>query len=202
MLSFISKIKFSLKKPKVIIIASQGRQAAKEAILKVLSGYFKIGENILIFDSELEDMEELKFFIKKSSLPVLVITHLGEIPSDKYSFAGKKNERILQLAKIMPDRGCLVLNFDDETVREIKAETGLNELTFGFQERADFKATDIKLNGGTNFKINYKGTIVPAWLDGLFGKEQIYAALAATCVGKILELNLVEISQALKNYKA
>ena len=55
----------------------------------------------------------------------------------------------------MPAHGYLILNFDDETVREIRDETNLKELTFGFQEKADFRATDIKLNSGTNFKINY-----------------------------------------------
>jgi len=102
----------------------------------------------------------------------------------------------------MPARGYLVLNFDDETVREIKDETNLKETTFGFQENADFRATDIKLDTGTNFKVNYRGNIVPIWLDGLFGKEQIYAALATASVGSIFNLNLVAISQALKKYQS
>ncbi|GAI57101.1 unnamed protein product, partial [marine sediment metagenome] len=115
--------------------------------------------------------------------------------------------------------GFLILNFDDETAREIKTETIAHSLTFGFQEGADFQASDIKyqtsegseggkegkaifdLNTGVNFKINYKGNIVPVWLEKLFGKEQIYSALAAVGVGVIFDLNLVEISQALKNYQ-
>ena len=43
---------------------------------------------------------------------------------------------------------------------------------------------------------------MPVWLEGIFGKEQIYSALAAVCVGEILDLNLVEISQALKDYNS
>jgi len=96
----------------------------------------------------------------------------------------------------------LILNFDDETVRELKTETIAHPLTFGFQEEADFRASDIKLNSGTNFKINYKGNIVPIWLEKLFGKEQIYSTLSAVSVGVIFNLNLVEISQALKDYQS
>jgi len=136
-------------------------------------------------------------------LPILVVTHIGDIPFDKDFFAGprEKTKEIIKLAKILPAQGFLILNFDDETAREIKTETIAHSLTFGFQEGADFRASDIKLNTGVNFKINYKGNIVPVWLEKLFGKEQIYSALAAASCGVIFDLNLVEISQALKVYQ-
>jgi len=197
---------FLLKKPKTVIVLGNGRACAKEAIFQVLRDHFKIPKEILIFDSDLKnakEIEKINFLIKNSSLPILVITHFSDIPPDKDFFASEKEEtkEIRKLAKSMPSFGYLVLNFDDETVREIKDETNLNEITFGFQERADFYASDIKINGGTNFKINYKGNVVPAWLNRTFGKEQIYSALAAAVVGTIFDLNLVEISQSLKNYK-
>ena len=48
----------------------------------------------------------------------------------------------------------------------------------------------------------YKGNIVPIWLEYVSGKDQIYSALAAAVVGVIFDLNLVEISQVLKEYKS
>ncbi len=204
-MNIFTKIKFFWRKPKVVIIAGNGRQAAKEAIWQVLSRYFKIGKDVLIFEAEPEDAEKLKFLIKKSSAPVLVVTHIGGIPSesDRDFFTGDKEKTIefRKLAKILPTYGFLVLNFDDEAVREIKNETNSKELTFGFQEGADFQATDINVQeNNTNFKINYKGNVVPFWLEKPFGKEQIYAALSAAAVGTAFNLNLIEISQALKNY--
>ena len=53
----------------------------------------------------------------------------------------------------------------------------------------------------TNIK-NYKGNIIPCWLDGVFGKEQIYSALSAACAATIFDLNLVEVSQSLKKYRS
>ena len=206
-MNLINKIKFLLKRPKVVIVTGEGRACAKKAIFQVFKQYFKIDSEILIFDFNLTNssyVETLRFFIKNSSLPVLVVTQVGDIPPEKDFFAGEKEKTltIRKLAKTMPAQGFLVLNFDDETVREIKDETNLKELTFGFQEGADFRATDLKLNTGTNFKINYKGNIVPVWLEKLFGKEQVYSALSAAAVGTIFDLNLVEISQALKNYQS
>jgi len=200
-MNLLSKIKFYLKKPKLIIVTGEGRTCAKEAISQVL----REQKDIFLLQIDLKNSpsgEKFKFLIRNSSLPILVVTQVGDIPFDKDFFAGEKEKtiQIRQLAKLLPSHGYLILNFDDETVREIKDETNLKELTFGFQEGADFRATDLKLNTGTNFKINYKGNVVPIWLDKLFGKEQIYSALAAAAVGTIFDLNLVEISQALKNY--
>jgi len=219
MFNFLSKLIFFWKKPKIIIITGQGKTCAAEAIFQVLRQHFRVGrltnfpsslsfgqilsKEILIFESKIEKAENFNFLIKKSSLPILLVTHIGDVPFDKDFFAGdkEKTEEIRKLARILPSQGYLILNFDDETVREIKDETNLKELTFGFQERADFRASDIRLNNGTNFKINYKGNIVPIWLEKLFGKEQIYASLSAISIGVIFDLNLVEISQLLKNYQ-
>lgn len=202
-MNLIKKIKFLLERPKLILITGNGRFTAKEVIYQVLKQYFKIEKEIWIFETDLKEFGKFKFLIKNSSLPILVVTHFGDIPFDKDFFASERNDTILvrKLARELPVFGHLILNFDDETVREIRDETNLKEMTFGFQEGADFRASDIKLNRGTNFKLNYKGNVVPIWLEKLFGKEQIYSALVALAVGTVLNLNLVEISQSLKNYQ-
>jgi UDP-N-acetylmuramoyl-tripeptide--D-alanyl-D-alanine ligase len=86
-------------------------------------------------------------------------------------------------------------------VREIDEITNLHTFTFGFSERADFFVSDLRFNHGINFKVNHKGSTIPFWLEGTFGKEQIYTALAVAAVGTIFGKNLVEISQKMKNYK-
>lgn len=217
-MDIFEKIKFIWRKSKVVIVTGGGRVCAKEAISRVLNQHFKVGEGILIFETDLTNSagaEKFKFLINNSPLPVLVVSQVGDIPFAAYSgeprpqngrdkdfFAGEKEkiEEIVKLVKILPLKGHLILNFDDETVRKIKNETNLKEITFGFGEGADFRASDIKFNSGTNFKVNHRGNVVPIWLEGLFGKEHIYSALAAAAVGTIFGLNLVEISQTLKNY--
>lgn len=205
MLKIHQKINFLFKKPKLIIVTGKGKETAKEAIFQVLKSYFKIGKEVFLLESEIKndkEKRELEFLIRNSSLPILVATHCTDIPFAQDFFASEIEDtlKIRKLAQSLPPFGYLILNFDDETVREIKDETNLKEFTFGFQEGADFRATNVKLNMGTNFKLNYQGNLVPFWLEKVFGKEQIYAALASAAVGTILKLNLVEISRALKNY--
>ena len=202
-MKLLEKIIFLLRRPKVIIVTNNGKELTRATICQVLEKYFKKDKDFLIFDSDLIDpldFDKFKFLIKHSSLPVLVATHTGEIPQDKILFAGntEKTIKIRELVISLPFRGFLVLNTDDETVKDLKIN---NSLTFGLSEKADIQASDIKVNGGTNFKIIYKGNIVPIWLGKIADKEQIYATLAAVSVGAIFGLNLVETSQALKNFR-
>ncbi len=191
----ISKLAFLLRKPKVIIVTGNDKVAVKEAISQVLKPYFKLGQEILIFESSLRDeteLEKFKFLINKSYLPILVVAGNGDAPFDI--------EEIQKLAKIMPSYGYLILNFDNSDVKKIANVANSKILTYGFQENSDFQASDVKLDEGTNFKINHKGNIVPVWLEQVLDNEKIYPALAAAIIGTVLGLNLVEVSQALKNY--
>lgn len=203
MIKIFNFLNFIWKKPNIIVVAGSGRRAALEAISHVLKKHFKIGKDVFIFETDFKDPQEFKklqLLTKKSELPILVITQIGEIPTDRISFSGEEGKiiEIKEFIKTLPDKRYLVLNFDDDIVKNFKKENLANSLTFGFQEGADFACSDIKINGETNFKVNYDGKTVPFWMEKPLGKEQIYSILSAIAVGTILKLNLVEISQSLK----
>jgi UDP-N-acetylmuramyl pentapeptide synthase len=86
-------------------------------------------------------------------------------------------------------------------LKAISAEYEGNFISFGLEPEADFYASDILLDGETNFKINHKGSAVPIWLKN-GTKEGVFSALATAACGITFGLNMVEISQALKKYQA
>ena len=126
------KIKFYLRRPKVIVVAGAAQKTAKEAISAVLRPYFKIGKEVLVFESTSRDAKELAFFLRKSSFPILVVSHLGEYHPEKEFFAGELRdaEDVIKLAQSLPAHGHLVLNYDDETVRDIHNQSLAHPLTF------------------------------------------------------------------------
>ncbi|MCD6147984.1 hypothetical protein J7J18_01280 [bacterium] len=203
-MNFFLKFKFFLRKPKVIIVVGKDRIRIKRTICQILR-HPKIEKDILTLEAKLDsdsEAEELKWVIKSSKLPILVIDHIRSIPfhfaaSDKEE---KRMRRVEELAKQLPRFGCLIANLDDEKIRKIKVEPDVKEIGFGFEKGVDLRATDIYSQSGINFKVNYQGSFVPVWLEGASEKEQIYSALAAIAVGVILGLNLVEISQILKGF--
>jgi hypothetical protein len=71
--------------------------------------------------------------------------------------------------------------------------------------KAELRASDINLSGnGINFKVNYRGSVVPFWLAdnaqaaSAETDSRVQAALDAIAVGLATDLNLVEMSQILK----
>jgi len=214
-MNLLAKINFYLKKPKVIVITGKGSSSANEAVFQVFSKKLKVRkisnhnlpfvskDEILIFETKIKELKSLNFFVKNSSLPILLVTNLGEISPSSIFFAGEKKdlEEILKFVNILPKNSQLVLNFDDEVLREIKKLIDFKVVTFGFGEGADFLASDIKFNHLTNFKLNYQGNTVPIWLDFPAEKEHIYNALSVISISTIFNLNLVEVSQVLKDMK-
>jgi len=192
------------KKPKIIFVLGESRKKTAETIQSVLGQHFRIGKEILIFEIDLKSPQELKKIknlIKKSDLPIIIATNTGDISQENIFFAGDKNgiDTIKEQVKLLLPEGLFIANSDDESLRELIKECPVKYLTFGFSESADFMASDVKTNGGINFKINYRGNIVPVWLEKNGGKEIIYIALVAAAIGTNLDMNLVEISQTLKN---
>jgi len=191
-MSWLNRIRFFFKKPKVVIITGSGCLEAKGLISGVLGRHFKLGREVLIFSSEFmegEDLDNARFLIDHSSLSVVVVTGVGSLD---------KMGKIRSLVRKLPLSSVLVLNHDNELVRGLADEAEIDKLSFGFLEKADFKASDL---GENNFKVNYKGNIVPVWLEGEFDKKQVYAALSAFSVGVVLSLNLIEVSQGVKEYQ-
>ena len=71
--------------------------------------------------------------------------------------------------------------------------------------KSELRVSDIRVNGGINFKVAFRGSIVPFWLSGDAGiteetaKPKIQEALTKIAISLGQGLNLVEISQSLKN---
>ena len=206
----MQKLIFLFKKPEIIVVIGRGSKTATEAIFQALKQFKRVGKRIslnneiLIFDAGTKNIEKFKFFIKKSRKAVLIITHIGDIPPDINFFDGKKIKGLEEIVDSLRSKDSLILNFDDETVKELKSKSEANLFTFGFQEMAHFRATDYVITQfpsiGINFKINFQGNVIPVWLKGIFGKEQVYSVLACSACGYAFGLNLLEVSRALKFY--
>jgi len=118
----------------------------------------------------------------------------------------------------LPEKGIAILNYDDENVISVRDKVKTKVLTYGFSDQANVRASEMLFTGleqdfceiqsqwdcriwGTNFKVTYEGSSVPVFLPHSFGKAQIYAALAAISVGLAKGMNLVDIADALRQYR-
>lgn len=160
------------------------------------------------------DMRETASWLATDAV---IITAIGETPVHIEFFNSRKHliEEKSGLIKTLKKEGLLILNADDEAVLGMKSKTKSVTVTYGFSENADFLASsesilylkedESKPMGksipqGIVFRVDEDGSSLPVVIEGVFGRNHVYAALAALALAHGLKLNMLPAINALKNY--
>lgn len=166
---------------------------------------------ILILEYGAQKPGDIKYLLGIARPKIGIITAIGGIPAHAefyldISYVAKEKSKLIEDLYVF---NWAVLNHDEKNILEMKNKTRAKVLTFGFDEQADMKITGFenKIENfkplGVSFKLEHKGSFVPVFLEGVFGRAQAYAGAIGAVVGIIYGLNLVEIADALSlNYKA
>jgi UDP-N-acetylmuramoyl-tripeptide--D-alanyl-D-alanine ligase len=163
---------------------------------------------ILVLEMGADHPGDIKYLTDLAPCKVGVVTGIGPAHLEFFESIDKivKEKRII--VSHLSQEGFAVLNRDDEKVYEMRDKTRARILTYGFNAESSVRAQEDSVLGdgvdikGVNFKLSYSGAVVPIFIPWILGKQHIYAALAGAAVGITYGMNLVEISQSLKNYKA
>lgn len=155
------------------------------------------------------DMDYIKDFVH---FDIGVVTKIGtshiEFFKDKNDLAKEK----LKLLKNCKNDDIAVLNADDEYIKKHFKNKKCSVMTYGFDQDATVSAdpqtshaklsdtTDAEYSGITT-KVNYDGKHIPVLLPNIISRHHIYAALAGIAVGLSMEMNLIEVTTALKKFR-
>ncbi len=154
------------------------------------------------------DMKRTAAWLKTD---VVIITAIGETPAHIEFFNSRDHlvEEKSKLIKTLKRDGLLILNADDKSVIEMKTKTKNRIVTYGFNEGADILASSdsIFYNNlgkpqGVIFRIDQGGVSLPVVIEGVFGRNHIYATLASIAFAFGEKLNILDAISALKNYDA
>ncbi|MBP6866081.1 MAG: hypothetical protein KBC12_00890 [Candidatus Pacebacteria bacterium] len=134
------------------------------------------------------------------STDIVVMTTIPETPVHIEFFNSRKHlvEEKTRLIKTLKPNGVLVLNADDETVLDMKAKTKNITVTYGFNPEAILRGSEdnIYYEGnvpkGITFRVDEAGKSLPVVMEGVFGKNHIYAALAALACAHTMRFNILE----------
>lgn len=152
------------------------------------------------------DMEKTALWLKSD---VVIVTAIGETPVHIEFFNSRKHlvEEKASLIKTLRKKGLLILNADDETVLGMKAKTKCKTITYGFKEGADILGSgdsifydDAGKPLGIIYRVDDQGKSFPVIIEGVFGKNHIYASLGALALAAGLKFNILSAIDQLKNY--
>ncbi|HEV7423668.1 MAG TPA: Mur ligase family protein, partial [Candidatus Paceibacterota bacterium] len=152
------------------------------------------------------DMDLTALWLKTN---VVIITAIGETPVHIEFFDSRKSliEEKSKLIKTLKKDGLLILNADDEDVLAMKTESKHRTVTYGFKEGADVLGSGDNISyddkgapKGIIFRVDSEGKSLPVVIEGVFGRNHVYASLAALATSSGLKFNMLSAADALKNY--
>jgi UDP-N-acetylmuramoyl-tripeptide--D-alanyl-D-alanine ligase len=164
----------------------------------------------LVLEVGLDKPGDIAAAAKWLSPDIVIITKFSDVPVHVEFFPSPKaliEEKSL-LVDVLKQEGALVLNHDDDKVFALKQRSKSKVFTFGFSGDATVSASHDEIEYdrdgkpvGTMFKVNFDGNVLPAHLTGILGRQYVYAALAAFCVGAFLKINMITMVEALSVFK-
>lgn len=211
-MKLILEILYKMKKFKPVLLCGDNSKLCAEIIYSLLKDDFSIktyfsprefinpldtlGNNALIF------VFDLKNDAKK------IVEMFGGIDSPIIVFNGERknkealNDNIDYLMQNLSLTANVIYNADNpEICSNIKKEERLIK-TCAIQNKGTIYASDIANSGNEiNFKINFAGKTIPFWVKGQYDQDQYYSILSAILVAMTMGMNLVEISNRLREFQ-
>ena len=151
------------------------------------------------------DMAETASWLRTD---VVILTTIPEIPAHIEFFNSRKHlvEEKATLIKTLKKSGTLILNRDNDTVFDLKHKTKSVIVTYGFDKEATLSGSEVniyyenKIPKGITFRVDEGGKSLPVILEGVFGKNHVYVALAALSVAHSMNFNILESIDALRRH--
>ncbi len=152
------------------------------------------------------DMRQTASWLKSDAV---IITAIGETPAHIEFFNSRKHlvDEKSSLIKTLKKDGLLILNADDEEVLQMKIKNKYRTITYGFRAGADVLGSgesilysDAGVPQGITFRVDEGGNSLPVVIEGVFGRNHVYASLAALALSLGLKFNMLTAVNALKNY--
>jgi len=160
---------------------------------------------MLVLETAADKPGDLKYLIEmfpKKYFAVAVLTAIAPVHLEFFKTIENIFKEKISPFSYLPEKGWGVVNIDDCDFKRIKKSFSCRFLSYGFNNEADIKAEDVKIDrNGLVFSIVYKGKKYECFLANACAKHQVYAVLAGFSLGIIFNLNPEEIIESLKSYK-
>lgn len=204
----------------VAITGSYGKTTTKEMTATVLAERFAVcralgtenneigiprtvarcqpDDEVLVLEMGAQWRGEIAGYCRKIRPHVGVVTAVGPVHLELFGSLDRVQHAKAELVQALPARGTAILNGDDPRVRQMAAKTRADAVTYGTEGREDVSARDVKVlpDGWTQFDV-HAGPEAGRMKTQVLGQAGVYAALAATAVGRAFGMTLAEIANGL-----
>lgn len=166
---------------------------------------------ILVLEMGVDREGDMDYLLKIVKPDRAVLTNISHSHLEYFGSIEKIKKEKVKLLQGLKKGGVAIINLDNDFSKDIKDNLKNLVISYGINSEADVLARDINFvlpeNGvknnfyGINFKLEYKGSVVPVSLSGVISISSVYAILSAVSVAISLEFNIIDLINCLKNFK-
>jgi len=166
---------------------------------------------ILVLEMGVDREGDMDYLLKIVKPDRAVLTNISHSHLEYFGSIEKIKKEKVKLLQGLKKGGVAIINLDNDFSKDIKDNFKNLVISYGINSEADVLARDINFvlpeNGvknnfyGINFKLEYKGSVVPVSLSGVISISSVYAILSAVSVAISLEFNIIDLINCLKNFK-
>ncbi len=207
--------------PVIGITGSNGKTTTKELIASIMGMSKKVlknegnlnnniglplsllrlqDEDVVVLEMGMNTRGEIAELCRIARPTYGLITNIG--PAHLENLGGMDEVRKTKL-ELLNTVDTVVVNADDTFLMEGSSDFKGRVLTFGIERDADVRASDILLNGGNRFRINFNGPFARTEIDvhmPIHGRFNISNALGASAMAMLIGATVKDIKDGLESY--
>jgi UDP-N-acetylmuramate: L-alanyl-gamma-D-glutamyl-meso-diaminopimelate ligase len=132
---------------------------------------------------------------------IAVINNIEFDHADIYRDIDEVRLAFRRLVNLVPRSGLTLLGVDSPDAAALADNARSRVQTFGLSSEAEWRGLDIRLGGGTAFRVNRKGEDLGEFTMPLLGDHNVRNALVAIAVGVDLGLDIERLRKGLAAFK-
>ncbi len=132
-----------------------------------------------------------------------VILNIDDDHLDYFKNMDNVKKSYTKYMHLLPNKGNLVINNDDDNIKELTKPQNINILTYGIKSKSNVMAKNIQIDayGYPEFDIFYQGEKYLHLKLSVLGYHNIYNALAASSMCIFYNIDKKAIKKSIENYK-
>lgn len=167
-------------------------------LCKVINGDLNEKHDIFIAEMGARYVGDIKELCNIVRPDIAIITSIGQQHLETFKTIDRIRNTKFEIIDALPKDGLAILNADDEQSMKRIEKVRTKLITYGIENDADIKASDIKTSGlGTGFTISDKNGNRIECTTMLLGKHNIYNILAAVCAAVEFGLTFEQIKSGI-----